>query len=89
MPKLPKAFVRRKSAANAMEMATEAPTESSFKVFERADGGSKSFDGGIKLAQSATALGGRPRISQRDSNEENMFADVKVNRYGSHAILLY
>jgi hypothetical protein len=79
MPKFPKAFARRKSAANAVEMAQDAAAEHSFKVFERPDGGSKSFDGGIKLAK-GLAPGSRPMTSHRDSNEDNMFDGMKGNR---------
>jgi len=75
MPKFPKGFGRRKSTANAFEDVQDvpvAPAEHSFK--ERPDGGSKSFDGGVKLAKAAPA--GRPKTSHR---EDNMFADIINN----------
>ena len=78
MPKFPKGFGRRKSTANAFEDVQESPVaEHSFKVFERPDGGSKSFDGGVKLAKTMPATGGRPRTSNKA--EENMFADLINN----------
>ncbi|KAI9818173.1 MAG: hypothetical protein M1827_000798 [Pycnora praestabilis] len=46
--KLPNRFSRRKSSGNALE-ELENPPEPSFRVFERPQGGSKSFDGGNKL----------------------------------------
>jgi hypothetical protein len=73
MPKFPRAFGRRKSSANVFE-DVEPPvlkdSVSSFKVFERPEGASKSFDGGVKLAQ---ATGGhlypnRPRTSYKEDN---------------------
>jgi hypothetical protein len=76
MPKFPKGFGRRKSTANAFEDVQESPVvEHSFKVFERPDGGSKSFDGGVKLAKTIPV--GRPKTSHR--SEENMFEDLINN----------
>lgn len=73
MPKFPKGFGRRKSAANVFEDVQESRVvEHSFKVFERSDGGSKSFDGGVKLARTMPV--GRPKTSHRV--EENMFEDL-------------
>ena len=46
--KLPKAFPRRKSSGNALEEVPNPP-QPSFRVFERAPDGSKSFDGGNTL----------------------------------------
>ena len=72
MPKFPKGFGRRKSTANAFEDVQESPVaEHSFKVFERPDGGSKSFDGGVKLAKTTPV--GRPKTSHK---EDNMFEDL-------------
>lgn len=77
MPKLPKGFGRRRSTANALEeIQNSLPVQPSFRVFERPDGGSKSFDGGMKLAKYSP----KPTSSQRH-NEDNMFEDLKVNRY--------
>lgn len=80
MPKFPKGFGRRKSTANAFENGTEAPVEqpSSFKVFERPDSGSKSFDGGVKLGKLATAPPGRTPLSHLD--DDNMFENIGKNR---------
>lgn len=76
MPKFPKGFGRRKSTANAFEDVQDVPVvEHSFKVFERPDGGSKSFDGGVKLAKATTGAYpvGRPKTSHK---EENMFEGI-------------
>jgi hypothetical protein len=75
MPKFPKSFGRRKSA-NAFEDIQDTPVvEHSFKVFERPDGASNSFDGGAKLTKAATGgpLMGRPKTSHR---EDNMFEGI-------------
>ena len=81
MPKFPKGFGRRKSTANVFEdIQDEAPVgPSTFKVFERPDGGSKSFDGGVKLAKATTGANslGRPRTSFK---EDNMFEGIIANR---------
>jgi hypothetical protein len=77
MPKFPKGFGRRKSTANVFEDVQETPVaEHSFKVFERPDGGSKSFDGGVKLAK--TMPGGRSKTSQK--TDDNIFEDLYSNR---------
>jgi hypothetical protein len=75
MPKFPKNFGRRKSAANVLEDVQDAPVaEQSFKVFERSDGSGKSFDGGLKLKKAAgDAPVHRPKTSHR---EENMFEGI-------------
>ncbi|KUJ22415.1 uncharacterized protein LY89DRAFT_298339 [Mollisia scopiformis] len=78
MPKFPKGFGRRKSTANAFEDGTEAPVEHSFKVFERPDSGSKSFDGGAKLGKTAIAAPGRRPLSHLD--DDNMFENIGSNR---------
>jgi hypothetical protein len=80
MPKFPKAFARRKSTANAFEDVENGPpasSEHSFKVFERPDGGSKSFDGGLNFAK-AKGPGGRPRTAHLD--DDNMFENLGNNR---------
>jgi hypothetical protein len=77
MPKLPKSFGRRRSTANALEeIQDSSPVQPSFRVFERPDGGSKSFDGGVKLAKYSPKL-----ASYQRHNEDNMFEDLKFNRY--------
>jgi hypothetical protein len=78
MPKFPKAFGRRKSSTNALEEFEEIPLppQSTFKVFERPDGGSQSFDGGLKLRH-----GPRPSLAPSQMEDDNMFADLKGSRY--------
>lgn len=87
MRKFPKAFTRRKSTANAFEELENAtPVEGSFRVFDRndrTDTGSKSFDGGIKLAK-PTSGSGRP--AQSPAAEENMFENMGNFRYGIEGI---
>jgi len=87
MPKFPKGFARRKSTANALEDQDAPVVEHSFKVFERPDGGSKSFDGGVKLAKATAGHPpvGRPKTSYR---EENMFEGIiNGNRYVFEIVL--
>lgn len=76
MPKFPKGFGRRKSTANAFEDIEDTPVaQPSFKVFERPDGGSKSFDGGAKLRQAVT--GGPPTSRPKTAHrEDNMFEGI-------------
>ncbi|MCJ1419366.1 hypothetical protein MMC32_005720 [Xylographa parallela] len=54
--KLPKGFARRKSSGNALEEVPNPP-QPSFRVFERPEYGSKSFDGGNNLKRISV---GRP-----------------------------
>jgi hypothetical protein len=81
MRKFPKAFVRRKSTANAFdETENGSPAEHSFKVFDRADkaeSGSKSFDGGVKLSKPSSSGPGR----QNHMAEDNMFENLGNYRY--------
>lgn len=77
MPKFPKPFARRKSTVNAFEdvqppVVQQQGSVSSFKVFERPDGASKSFDGGVKLAKAGGAAHLRPNTAAA-LREENMF----------------
>jgi len=80
MPKFPRAFGRRKSSANVFEdVDVERPvlkdSVSSFKVFERPDGASKSFDGGVKLAK-ATGAHFHPTRPRTGYKEDNMFEGI-------------
>ncbi len=79
--KFPKGFGRRKSTATPFEDGPDEPAvEHSFKVFERPDGASKSFDGGLKFAKSATTpVHGRSKTAHLDN--DNMFENVMKNRY--------
>lgn len=77
MPKFPKAFARRKSTANVFEDLPDLPAvEHSFKVFERGDSPSRSFDGGVKLAKTNPL--NRPKTSQRET--DNMFENLGTSR---------
>ena len=76
MPKFPKGFGRRKSTPNVLEEFQNTPAvEQSFKVFERPEGGSHSFDGGAKFARATgtTVPVSRPRTYK---TEDNMFENL-------------
>jgi hypothetical protein len=79
--KFPKGFGRRKSTANPFEDALEDPAaEHSFKVFERPNEGSKSFDGAPKFPKVQTAPAhGRSKTTLVE--DDNMFVNVGKNRY--------
>jgi hypothetical protein len=79
MPKFPKAFGRRKSNTNVFEDVPDVPAgEGTFKVFERPDGGSKSFDGGVKFAKAINGHTARPKTSHLE--DDNMFENIGNNR---------
>jgi hypothetical protein len=82
MPRPFKGFGRRKSTANDLDDGPEDPvggSVSSFKVFERpVDGGSKSFDGGLKYAKALNGPTARPNTSHLE--EDNMFDNLGKNR---------
>jgi hypothetical protein len=71
--KLPKGFQRRKSSGPALEEIPNPP-EPSFRVFERPNNASKSFDGGHVLRKSIIAVEERvvasPRVGMKDDNEQ-------------------
>lgn len=77
MPRFP-TFVKRKSTADSLENV--AVTGPSFRVLERTEvSGGKSFDGGVRLT-------GKPHGAHRSTAsevtvEDNIFADLKPNRY--------
>jgi hypothetical protein len=62
--RLPKGFQRRKSSGPALEEIPNPP-EPSFRVFERPNNASKSFDGGHVLGRSIIAVEERPVASQK------------------------
>lgn len=79
--KFAKAFGRRKSTAIPYEDVPDEPVEHSFKVFERPDGGSKSFDAGLKLGKPVAAA--PPHTRSRTAahlEDDNMFVNVGKNR---------
>ena len=79
MPKFPKGFGRQKSSANVFDDVEDSPVVGhSFKVFERSDGASKSFDGGVKLAKPVLVTpAGRSRTAHK--TEESMFEHLYNN----------
>ncbi|RDL34605.1 Uncharacterized protein BP5553_07733 [Venustampulla echinocandica] len=81
MSKFTKAFGRRKSSVNGLEHITDEPVpeqQSTFKVFDRADGGSKTFGGGAKFVKAANGAFGRSNTSHLE--EDNMFDRLGKNR---------
>lgn len=72
MPKFPKGFGRRKSTANELDDVPVTSGESTFKVFERDEGSTRSFDGGAKFGKSAMLSAARPKTS----NDDNMFENI-------------
>lgn len=60
--KIPKGFARRKSSGNVLG-EVENPPEPSFRVIERSELASKSFDGGIALKRRSLA---RPLSAGQD-----------------------
>lgn len=89
MPRFSVAFGRRRSTVNSEEFLQNGPVttgdqqqqQSSFRVLERTEvGGNKSFDGGHRLLKAATTAI-PPKHYNDLSLEDNMFADVKNNRY--------
>lgn len=79
MPRFSVAFGRRKSTADNLE--NEAIAEPSFRVLERTQVASgKSFDGGARFITGKTHT--FPKHSVSDIRvEDNLFADLKTNRY--------
>lgn len=79
MPRFPVAFGRRKSTADNLDNGQIA--QPSFRVLDRSqvDGGQNSFDGGARLAARSHTYG-RPSVSSIAA-EDNIFADLKNNRY--------
>ncbi|KAI1986865.1 hypothetical protein LOZ51_000023 [Ophidiomyces ophidiicola] len=71
--KFPKGFARRKSSGNALE-EVQAPVEPSFRVFERPQGGSKSFDGTTALNRLS---GPQRNASLDDPYPDNIFAGIE------------
>lgn len=74
MPRFPIAFGRRKSNANELDAVSGALAEPTFKVFDR-ENTSKSFDGGVKLANVSTLPSQRPKTSTI-AGEDNLFESV-------------
>jgi hypothetical protein len=81
--KFPKGFGRRKSTATPFEDGSDAPVvEQSFKVFERLESGSKSFDGRPKLTKATITPPPQPtgRTRAVQLEEDNMFENIGKNR---------
>lgn len=83
MPRFSVGFGRRKSTAAAEELQNaQVAAGPSFRVLERTEvTPGKSFDGGARLSKATTtAIYPRNDMSQL-SVEDNMFSDIKTNRY--------
>ncbi|KAK2593387.1 hypothetical protein QQS21_008918 [Conoideocrella luteorostrata] len=81
MPRFSVAFAKRKSAADILENAPmTSPDTPSFRVIERTEINSgRSFDGGARMARASKSF--PPKTNLLDLGaEDNMFADLKVNR---------
>jgi hypothetical protein len=79
MPKLPKAFARRKSAANVLDepLSDVPPNQQSFRVFDRSN--TTNFDGGKpRLNGGSGNVSGRP--STDPERDDNIFSGFS-NRY--------
>ncbi|KFZ04020.1 hypothetical protein V502_10474 [Pseudogymnoascus sp. VKM F-4520 (FW-2644)] len=85
MHKLPKAFARRKSAANVLEepLADVPPNQQSFRVFDRAN--TTNFDGGKpRLNGGSGNVSGRPSTDpERDDNMFSGFSNRAVSSASS------
>lgn len=87
MPRFSVAFTRRKSTADALDNATA--TGPSFRVLDRSEVvGSKAFDGGVKLATTTTTHALHRPTRSDVTVEDNIFADLKPNRYVPYAGVL-
>ncbi|KXH63673.1 hypothetical protein CSAL01_12701 [Colletotrichum salicis] len=91
MPRFSVSFGRRRSTVNSEEFHDE-PVETttkerptSFRVLERtevgAGAGQKSFDGGHRLLKATTMAIPPKQYSDLSLEDNNIFADVKNNRY--------
>ncbi|GAB0136476.1 hypothetical protein EsDP_00004777 [Epichloe bromicola] len=81
MPRFSVAFAKRKSASDALDnVPTTSPDTPSFRVIERSEIESgRSFDGGARMAKTSKLF--PPKTNLLDLGaEDNMFADLKVNR---------
>jgi hypothetical protein len=79
MPKLPKAFARRKSAANVLDepLSDVPPNQQSFRVFDRSN--TTDFNGGKpRLNGGSGNVSGRP--STDPERDDNIFSGFS-NRY--------
>jgi hypothetical protein len=80
MPRFPVAFGRRRSTVTPDDFQNGQIAAPSFRVLERSEVvGGKSFDGGVRLARASHSF---PQpVVHEIAMEENMFADLKTNRY--------
>ncbi|KAG5985222.1 hypothetical protein E4U55_000045 [Claviceps digitariae] len=81
MPRFSVAFTKRKSASEGLDNVTLPSTDSpSFRVIDRAElANERSFDGGARLQRASKSFPLKPNLLDLGA-EENMFADLKVNR---------
>jgi hypothetical protein len=82
MPRFSVGFGRRKSTADNLN---DAIAEPSFRVLDRTEVVGKSFDGGARLSAKTHHM---PTTSVDINVEDNIFAEMKANRY-DHSLLLH
>ncbi|KAG5926971.1 hypothetical protein E4U42_002749 [Claviceps africana] len=81
MPRFSVAFTKRKSASDGLDnvplSSSDAP---SFRVIDRQEvANGRSFDGGARMRRASKSFPPKPSLLDLGA-EENMFADLKVNR---------
>ncbi len=81
MPRFSVAFSKRKSAADVHENAPmTSPEAPSFRVIERSEiETGRSFDGGARMARASKSFPVKTNLVDLGT-EDNMFADLKINR---------
>ncbi|OAQ72834.1 hypothetical protein VFPPC_00699 [Pochonia chlamydosporia 170] len=89
MPRFSVAFSKRKPAADVVENVPVTNSEApSFRVIERSEiQNGRSFDGGARLARASKSFPIKTNHLVDFEQEDNMFADLKVNRYVFFLIL--
>jgi hypothetical protein len=81
MPRFSISLGRRKLSVTEDDIQHDQITEPSFRVLERTEVVSnKSFDGGARMMRAAQTFPQQVRV-QEVVLEDNMFADLKTNRY--------
>lgn len=82
MPRFSVAFTKRKSASEGLDNVPLPSSDvPSFRVIDRAElANGRSFDGGARMQRASKSFPVKPNLLDLGA-EENMFADLKVNRY--------
>lgn len=82
MPRFSVAFTKRKSASEGLDNVPLPSTDGpSFRVIDRAElANGRSFDGGARRNRASKSFSAKTNMVDLGA-EDNMFADLKVNRY--------